>query len=293
MKRRLYTLDVFTTKPFAGNPLAVVTDGDGIPTATMQAVAREMNLSETVFIQRPTNNRALARLRIFTTRRELPFAGHPVIGTWFLLAELGVVPASEGPVHVLQQTGAGILPVELTFHDGRPKYLTMTQKAAQFSRTRVNRAALAAALGLKPGDFDSKLPIEFVSTGIPNLVVPLASRAVLARIQMNMRALFQVISGNGTMAYCFVLDGPGRVSARGMLPWGILEDPATGSASGSLGAYLVKHERLRAGEILRISQGVDMGRPSEIQVVVGLERGKLVSKVSGAAVRICEGHIEV
>jgi trans-2,3-dihydro-3-hydroxyanthranilate isomerase len=293
MKRRLYTLDVFTTKPFAGNPLAVVTDGDGIPTATMQAVAREMNLSETVFIQRPTNNRALARLRIFTTRRELPFAGHPVIGTWFLLAELGVVPASEGPVHVLQQTGAGILPVELTFHDGRPKYVTMTQKLAQFSRTRVNRAALAAALGLKPGDFDSKLPIEFVSTGIPNLVVPLASRAVLARIQMNMRALFQVISGNGTMAYCFVLDGPGRVSARGMLPWGILEDPATGSASGSLGAYLVKHERLRAGEILRISQGVDMGRPSEIQVVVGLERGKLVSKVSGAAVRICEGHIEV
>ena len=292
MKRRLYTLDVFTTKPFAGNPLAVVTDGDGIRTAAMQAIAREMNLSETVFIQRPTNNRALARLRIFTTTRELPFAGHPVIGTWFLLAELGVVPASEGPVHVLQQTGAGILPVELTFHDGRPKYVTMTQKAAQFSRTRVNRAALAAALGLKPGDFDSKLPIEFVSTGIPNLVVPQARRAALARIQMNMRALFHVISGGGTMAYCFVLDGPGRVSARGMLPWGILEDPATGSAAGSLGAYLVQHERLRAGETLRISQGVDMGRPSEIQVEVGMERGKLIPKVSGAAVRICEGHIQ-
>jgi trans-2,3-dihydro-3-hydroxyanthranilate isomerase len=292
MKRRLYTLDVFTTKPFAGNPLAVVTDGDGIPTAKMQAIAREMNLSETVFIQRPTNNRALARLRIFTTTRELPFAGHPVIGTWFLLAELGVVPASEGPVHVLQQTGAGILPVELTFHDGRPTHVTMTQKAAQFSRTRVNRATLAAALGLKPGDFDPKLPIEFVSTGIPNLVVPLARRAALARIQMNMRALFHVISGSGTMAYCFVLDGPGRVSARGMLPWGILEDPATGSAAGSLGAYLVQHERMRAGETLRIAQGVDMGRPSEIQVEVGMERGKLIPKVSGAAVRICEGHIE-
>jgi trans-2,3-dihydro-3-hydroxyanthranilate isomerase len=292
MKRRLYTLDVFTTKPFAGNPLAVVTDGDGISIGTMQAIAREMNLSETVFIQRPTNNRALARLRIFTTTRELPFAGHPVIGTWFLLAELGVVPASEGPVHVLQQTGAGILPVELTFHDGRPKHVTMTQKVAQFSRRRVNRAALAAALGLKPGDFDSKLPIEFVSTGIPNMVVPLARRAALARIQMNMRALFHVISGGGTMAYCFVLDGPGRVSARGMLPWGILEDPATGSAAGALGAYLVHHERMRPGEILRIAQGVDMGRPSEIQVEVGMERGKLIPKVSGAAVRICEGHIE-
>jgi trans-2,3-dihydro-3-hydroxyanthranilate isomerase len=168
----------------------------------------------------------------------------------------------------------------------------MTQKAAQFSHRRVNRTALAAALGLKLGDFDSKLPIEFVSTGIPNLVVPVARRAGLTRIQMNMRALFQVISGGGTMAYCFVLDGPRRVSARGMLPWGILEDPATGSAAGSLGAYLVQHERLRAGEVLRISQGVDMGRPSEIQVEVGVERGKLIPKVSGAAVRICEGHIQ-
>jgi trans-2,3-dihydro-3-hydroxyanthranilate isomerase len=292
MKRRLYTLDVFTTKRFAGNPLAVVTDGDGIPTATMQAIAREMNLCETVFVQRPTNDRALARLRIFTTTRELPFAGHPVIGTWFLLAELGVVPASEGPVHVLQQTGAGILPVELTFHDGRPKHVTMTQKAAQISRTRVNRNALAAALGLKPSDFDPKLPIEFVSTGIPNLIVPVARRAALGRIQTNMRALASVVSRGGVMAYCFALGGRGRAYARGMLPWGIIEDPATGSAGGSLGAYLVQHERLRAGEILRITQGVEMGRPSEIQVEVGSERGKLVPKVSGAAVRVFEGHIE-
>jgi trans-2,3-dihydro-3-hydroxyanthranilate isomerase len=134
MQRRLYTLDVFTTKPFAGNPLAVVTDGDGLTTAKMQSIAREMNLSETVFIQRPTNNRALARLRIFTTTRELPLAGHPVIGTWFLLAELGVVPASEGSVHILQQTGAGILPVEFTFHNGRPVRVTMTQKPARFTR---------------------------------------------------------------------------------------------------------------------------------------------------------------
>src|SRR5271167_376268 len=133
MNRRLYTLDVFTTKPFAGNPLAVVTDGDGISQAKMQAIAREMNLSETVFVQRPTNNSALARLRIFTTTRELPLAGHPVVGTWFLLAELGVVPASEGSVHVLQQTGAGILPVEIQFHDGRPALVTMTQKTARFA----------------------------------------------------------------------------------------------------------------------------------------------------------------
>ena len=101
MKRRLYTLDVFTTKQYAGNALAVITMAMAFAQAKMQAIAREMNLSETVFIQRPTNNRALARLRIFTTTRELPLAGHPVIGTWFLLAELGVVPASEGHVQVL------------------------------------------------------------------------------------------------------------------------------------------------------------------------------------------------
>jgi trans-2,3-dihydro-3-hydroxyanthranilate isomerase len=292
MKRRLYTLDVFTTKRFSGNPLAVVTDGDGISTSTMQAIAREMNLCETVFVQRPTSDRALARLRIFTTTRELPLAGHPVVETWFLLAELGVVPASEGPVHVLQQTGAGILPVELNFHEGRPKYVTMTQKAAQFSRVRVDRKALATALGLKPSDFDAKLPIEFVSTGIPNLIVPVARRAVLGRIHTNMRVLASVISRGGVVAYCFALGGRGRAFARGMLPWGLNEDPATGSAGGSLGAYLVEHERLRLGETLRIAQGVEMGRPSDIQVKVYSERGKLVPKVSGAAVRVSEGHIE-
>jgi len=292
MKRRLYTLDVFTSTPFAGNPLAVVTDGDGISQARMQAVAREMNLSETVFVQRPTNNRALARLRIFTTTHELPLAGHPVVGTWFLLAELGVVPASEGRVHVLQQTGAGILPVEIQFHDGRPALVTMTQKAAQFARARMNRAALATALGLKASDFDSTLPLEFVSTGIFNLMVPLKKRSALSKIHMNMRPLAQLISRGGVMAYCFALGTQGQAFARGMLPWGMVEDPATGSAGGSLGAYLVEQERLGAGEKLVIKQGVEMGRPSEIHVEVSSERGRLVPKVSGSAVRIFEGHIE-
>src|ERR1700727_760318 len=164
MKRRLYTVDVFTTKRFAGNPLAVVTDGDGLSTSKMQAIAREMNLSETVFIQKPTNNRALARLRIFTTTKELPLAGHPVIGTWFLLAGWGVVRASEGSVHILQQTGAGILPVEFTFHDGRPVLVTMTQKPASFKRASFTRAALAATLGLKPSDLVPSLPLAFLST---------------------------------------------------------------------------------------------------------------------------------
>src|ERR1700692_2089916 len=157
MKRSVYQLDVFTDKPLAGNPLAVVTDGDGLSSRQMQAIAREMNLSETVFVQKPTGNRALARLRIFTTTRELSLAGHPVIGTWFLLAELGVVPAQEGSVHVLQQTGAGVLPVDIRFKDGRPQRVTMTQKDAAFRPAKLNKKALASALGLFPKDFDPHL----------------------------------------------------------------------------------------------------------------------------------------
>lgn len=293
MKRRLYQLDVFTTKPFIGNPLAVVIDGDNLSRQQMQAVAREMNLAETVFVQRPTNNQALARLRIFTTTRELPLAGHPVIGTWFLLAELGVVPASEGPVQILQQTGAGILPVEITFHDGRPARVTMTQKEAKFKAPRISRDALAQALGLREQDIDANLPVEFVSTGIFNLMVPLRNKAVLPKIQSNLRALFHLLNGNGTMAYCFALGGRGKAFARGMLPWEIVEDPATGSAGGSLGAYLVRHEKLKLGEELSITQGAEMGRPSEIRVQVAREKGKLVTYVSGSAVRILEGHIEI
>jgi trans-2,3-dihydro-3-hydroxyanthranilate isomerase len=292
LHRRFYHLDVFTNKRFLGNPLAVVTDGDGLSPSTMQSIAREMNLSETVFIQKPTTDRALARLRIFTTQQELPLAGHPVIGTWFLLAQLGVVPASEGQVKVLQQTGAGILPVEFSFHDGRPVRVTMTQKPAKFSHAKVSTKLLAEALGLRAADFSRDLPVQTVSTGIPNLMVPLASRAALRKIQSNPNLLQKATKESGQVAYCFALEKSGNVSARGMLPWGIVEDPATGSAGGSLGAYLVRHEKLRAGHTLTITQGEDMGRLSHIYVEVRENRGKLESRVSGSAVLVLEGHID-
>ena len=232
MERRFYTLDVFTTTRFEGNPLAVITDGDGLSNDAMLAVAREMNLSETVFVQKPTEDQALARLRIFTTREELKLAGHPVIGTWFLLAELGVVPAQEGGVHVLQQTGAGVLPVEIRFKDGRPQRVTMTQKDAAFRPAKLNKKALATALGLSPKDFDPKLDPEYVSTGIFNLMVPMRSRAALGRIVMNMVELRKLLGNNGTMAYCFACGENGKAFSRGMLPWELYEDAATGSAAG-------------------------------------------------------------
>ena len=293
MERRFYTLDVFSTARFEGNPLAVITDGDGLSNDAMLAVAREMNLSETVFVQKPSEDQALARLRIFTTREELKLAGHPVIGTWFLLAELGVVPAQEGGVHVLQQTGAGVLPVEIRFKDGRPQRVTMTQKDAAFRPAKLNKKALASALSLSPKDFDPRLEPEYVSTGIFNLMVPLRNRAALGRIVMNMVELRKLLGKNGTMAYCFACGDNGKAFSRGMLPWELYEDAATGSAAGALGAYLVKHGKLSPAHTLNILQGEEMGRPSHIEVEVTQRGKKLVPRVSGAAVKVFEGTIQI
>jgi trans-2,3-dihydro-3-hydroxyanthranilate isomerase len=293
MEHRFYTLDVFTTTRFEGNPLAVFTDGDGLSDDQMQAIAREMNLAETVFVQKPTEEEALARLRIFTTKEELKLAGHPVIGTWFLLAELGVVPAQEGGVHILQETGAGVLPVEIRFKDGRPQRVTMTQKEAIFKPAKINSKKLAAALGISPKDFDPKLEPQFVSTGIFNLMVPLRNRAALGKIAMITNDLRKLQGKNATMAYCFALGGNGKAFSRGMLPWELYEDAATGSAAGSLGAYLVKQGRLAPGHTLSILQGTEMGRPSHIEVAVTQSGKKLVPRVSGAAVKVFEGTIRV
>lgn len=293
MEHRFYTLDVFTNNRFEGNPLAVFTDGDGLSDDQMLAIAREMNLSETVFVQKPTEEEALARLRIFTAKEELKLAGHPVIGTWFLLAELGVVPAQDGGVHILQETGAGVLPVEIRFKDGRPQRVTMTQKEAIFKPAKINKKKLASALGISPKDFDPKLKPEFVSTGIFNLMVPLRNRAVLARIAMNMTELRRLQGKNATMAYCFALGGNGKAFSRGMLPWELYEDAATGSAAGSLGAYLVRNGKLAPGHTLTILQGVEMSRPSHLEVEVTQRGMKLVPRVSGAAVKVFEGTIRI
>ena len=293
MEHRFHTLDVFTTNRFEGNPLAVITDGDGLSNDTMQAIAREMNLSETVFVQKPTDDRALARLRIFTTKEELKLAGHPVVGTWFLLAELGVVPAQEGGVHIMQQTGAGVLPVEIRFKDGRPQRVTMTQTPATFRPTKLNKRLLASALGVSVSDFHPELDPQYVSTGVYNLMVPLRNRAALGRIKMNLNELRRLQAKNGTMAYCFALNGTNKAFTRGMLPWELYEDAATGSAAGSLGAYLVQHGKLSPAQTFYILQGVEMGRPSQIEVEVSQTGKKLVPRVSGAAVKVFEGTIRI
>jgi len=208
-----------------------------------------------------------------------------------LLAELGVVPAQEGGVHVMQQTGAGILPVKIRFKDGRPQRVTMTQKDAAFKASKIDKKKLAASLGLKTGDLHAKLNPEFVSTGIYNLLVPLKNRAALSKIQMNMLDLARLFGKEAALAYCFTVGPNHTVYARAMAPWGLYEDAGTGSAAGSLGAYLVKHGRIGAGHTLNITQGVEMGRPCYIEVEVTQSGKKLTPRVSGAAVKVFEGVI--
>jgi trans-2,3-dihydro-3-hydroxyanthranilate isomerase len=169
----------------------------------------------------------------------------------------------------------------------------MTQKPAKFRAPRIDRSLLARALGLSARDLDTRLPIEEVSTGIFNLMVPLRRRTALRRIVMDLPALHKLLHGKSQVLYCFAPGAHGKVFARGMLPWHLQEDPATGSAGGSLGAYLVRHKKLSAGQALEILQGVEMGRPSKIHVEVAHGPGKqLTPRVRGSAVLILEGTID-
>jgi trans-2,3-dihydro-3-hydroxyanthranilate isomerase len=168
----------------------------------------------------------------------------------------------------------------------------MTQKEAAFRPARINKKALAAALGLAPKDLDPELEPEFVSTGIFNLMVPLRNRAGLEKIAMNMIEMRKLLGKNGTMAYCFTYGVNGKIFSRGMLPWEQYEDAATGSAAGSLGAYLVRQGKLSPGHTLSIVQGEQMGRPSQIEVEVTQSGKKLVPRVSGAAVKVFQGTID-
>jgi PhzF family phenazine biosynthesis protein len=169
----------------------------------------------------------------------------------------------------------------------------MTQKEAVFKPEKISKRKLASALGLSPKDLDPKLEPEIVFTGIFNLMVPLRNRAALRKIAMNMNELRKLQGKNATMSYCFALEGNSKAFSRGMLPWELYEDAATGSAAGSLGAYLVKHGRLAPGHTLSILQGAEMGRPSHIEVQVSKSGKKLVPRVSGAAVKVLEGTIRI
>jgi trans-2,3-dihydro-3-hydroxyanthranilate isomerase len=284
---RYFILDVFTNQLLKGNPLAVVLDADHLSSETMLALAREFNLSETTFVLKPSAPKAERRVRIFTPALELPLAGHPVIGTWYLLAAEKLVATSEGWNTFHQEVLAGILPVEILVEGGNVSQVRMTQARPQYFEEMAG-TSLAHALGISASDLDASLATQFVSTGMKQLMVPVRSREVLRKIRPAFTDLERLLAEHDShLAYVFTQEG-GVYYARSYFAAGsfVLEDPATGSAAGALGAYMYKHRGLTT---LEISQGIEMGRGATIHVQIAAD-GSLV-KVGGTAAIVARGEL--
>ncbi len=302
MRRKFHTLDVFTSAPLAGNPLAVVLDCEGLDPARMQAIAREFNLSETVFVLTPRDPVNTARIRIFTPGRELPFAGHPTVGTAILLAELRApeLLAREDISVVLEEE---VGPVTCTV-----RHIKGEAARASFGLPRLPvfvealgpSAAIAAALGLAPEDigFGAHAPARY-SAGVPFAYVPLASRAALGRVTLNMAA-WQLAFGTAqapVYLYCDDPQGKGHAyRARMFAPdMGIAEDPATGAAVAGFSGVVMAYDKPADGDhTLVIEQGFEMGRPSLITLGLDVMGGTLTgASIGGHAVMLAQGFIDV
>lgn len=301
---KFYHLDVFTSTPLAGNPLAVFPDATGIPDSTQQAIAREMNLSETTFVF--PSSKATRHIRIYTPQTELPLAGHPIIGTWWLLAEKKLVPLpSNGPAEVTQETGAGILPVDLELRDALPTRVVMTQTLPEFGDIVTDIAKLGKALG-GDGRTVKKTPApQVVSTALPQLMIPVHSLDVLRKLPSGgtgtaLAALLKKYGTDCAMLYTMETENQdATVHCRMFAPGvGVPEDPATGSAAGALGCYLVWHNIIRPhGGVANIivEQGIEIGRPSRIHVEITVGNGGDINevRVGGTAVTVIEGEIRL
>ena len=299
---RYLHLDVFTDHLFGGNQLAVVPDGRGLSTETMQAIAKEMNFSETTFVLPQERADTDARLRIFTPGSELPMAGHPTIGSTFALARTGTIaPGRDVFVFGL---GIGPVPVSLTWRGDELTFAWMTQLNPTFGEIIDDPHGAAAVLSL-PVDAVTKtgLPVQVVSCGMPCFFVPLATRRDVDAASLDRAALRRFRESVDTPSDCVFLfstePGPDNatVYSRMFAPdLGVGEDPATGSASGPLGCYLVKHGVVtpeQAGAMLSL-QGVAMGRPSHVHISIGFDRGDISSvRVGGESVLAGEGVLYV
>jgi trans-2,3-dihydro-3-hydroxyanthranilate isomerase len=298
MPRRFATLDVFTGARFAGNPLAVVLHSDGLDVAGMQRISREFNLSETVFVFPPENPAHRARLRIFTPTSELPFAGHPTVGSAVLLA--GLDGNAARPSFVLEET---IGPVECRVQstgEGAARGEFDVPRLPNKEPWSVDGAAMAAALGLTTADHTSDgWPVERWSAGNPFAFVPVRGLDAMKRCRVNLAGFDAAFRGAGHPAafvFCRETVGAGAdFHARMFAPsMGVMEDPATGSAAAAFAGYLASHGRYRDGEHrVRIEQGIEMGRPSLIDVRLNVRAGQLTgAAIGGQAVVVSEGTIE-
>ena len=284
MPRRLTWLDVFTSRPLTGNGLAVVHHADGIEDATMLAFARETKLSETTFVQTATEPGADYRNRIWTVVAELPFAGHPSLGTAVAVASA----RDERNAHYVQQTRAGLQPIDVELGSSGLARASMLQEPAVFG-PEVDPGRVLTALGLGPADGHPELPPQVVSTGNPVLLVPVADDAALTRVRPQAPLLDELLGELGTICAYVAWHDPDHdaAQARSYFMTGglVAEDPATGSAAGPLCAYL--HERTGAAGV-DIEQGVAMGRPSRLLC----EAGERV-RVAGDVVLLAEGEIDL
>jgi trans-2,3-dihydro-3-hydroxyanthranilate isomerase len=298
MRRRYHILDVFTSVPLAGNPLAVVLDCAGLDTAAMQKIAREFNLSETVFISEPADPVNFAKLRIFTPATELPFAGHPTVGTAILLAKLQAPELLAGQdVGLTLEEGVGLVSCSVRHRRGEAAHASFdTPLLPERNGEAPDSAEIAARFGLEAADigFGKHRPTCF-SAGVPFTFVPVASLDVLARA-----ALRGTGPANGRQAYyLYTPDGGGRVHgyrsrmlAAGL---GVTEDPATGSAVAAFPGALLACEVLPDGDHdCTFQQGVEMGRPSFIGLAVTVGGGRVLrAAIGGSAVMIAQGTLDL
>jgi len=302
MKLDYHVLDVFTDQRFGGNPLAVVLGADALDTATMQTVAREFNLSETVFVMKPENPAHSARIRIFTPRVELPFAGHPTVGTAVVLAQKrDAGPQSNALLVLEQQIGIVRVGVRLK-QDGTAPYAELD--APRRPEEGVGLPAIdrmAAALGLIPSEigFENHRPTRF-SAGNTFAFVPVASMTAITKAAVNSShwsAAFANQNLLGVFLYTRqVTHTTSSFHARMFAPdSGIMEDPATGSAAVAFAGVLQKFDDLKDGSHRRIiEQGFEMGRPSLITLGLEVSGGKLATvRIGGQAVRVAEGKVDV
>jgi trans-2,3-dihydro-3-hydroxyanthranilate isomerase len=301
MQLSYHVLDVFTDRRLAGNPVAVVLEADALEEARMQAIAREFNLAETVFILKPENPAHTARVRIFTPMTELPFAGHPTVGTGVLLAQLrSPAPARRGDALVVLEEGIGIVRVGVRMAAGAaafaefdaPKLPTGSGAAPAVDR-------LAAALCLIPSEigFENHRPTRY-SAGNPFTFVPVASLDAITKARVAAAEWEAAIQGStGAFLYCRqTLHTTSAFHARMFAPQlGIPEDPATGSAAAAFAGVVHRFDEVPDGAHKRIiEQGFEMGRPSLITLSLVVEGGRLTgARIGGHAVRVAEGKIEV
>lgn len=292
-----YLVDVFTQEKFGGNPLAVFTDARTIPEAMMQRIAKELNLSETTFVLPPRHVENDFHVRIFTPAAEMPMAGHPTIGTAFVLAQVGQILITQPEQQIIFEEGVGPIPVTLSLRPNQSLMITMQQPLPEFGPILENRAALAEMLSLHPDDLDSRYPVQVVSCGVPFTYIPLKNLAAVAAAKLRLD-LWEGLLATTPAPKVFVFTSEtvhpsSQVHSRMFAPsLGITEDPATGAAGGPLGAYLVKYGWVAAEPTAQIigEQGFEMGRPSFIHISI-TQRGGEISRVlvGGESVAVGEG----